>query len=111
MPKIVIWENVKNVRGKRMINDYNRYLKEMERLGYTNSFTCLDARDFGIPQARERVFTISYLDGTIFDFDKLKKTKTRPLSEYLEREVSDRYLVTQPSFQNAIGAKGVKRLQ
>ncbi|MEG1022807.1 MAG: DNA cytosine methyltransferase, partial [Myroides sp.] len=37
-PKIVIWENVKNVRSKHMITNYNRYLSEMEKLGYTNSF-------------------------------------------------------------------------
>ena len=44
-PRVVIWENVKNVRSKHMIHNYNRYLSEMERMGYTNSFELLDARE------------------------------------------------------------------
>lgn len=108
-PKVVIWENVKGVRYKGMKENFNRYLREMEALGYTNSHKCLDARDFGIPQARERVFTISCLGGIRFDFDKLKHTPMRKLSEFLENNVSDNYCVTQPSILNAIGKNGVKR--
>lgn len=62
-PLVVIWENVKGVRYKGMVDNFQRYLAEMEKLGYTNSHACLDARDFGIPHKRERVFTISCLNG------------------------------------------------
>lgn len=96
-PKVVIWENVKNVFSKKMIGAFNLYLKDMERLGYTNSFEVLDARDFGIPQARERIFTISILGDEIFDFGKLRKRPMQPIEKYLEKEVDDKYLVTQPS--------------
>lgn len=109
-PKIVIWENVKNVTSKHMIHNFVKYLNRMEDLGYTNSYCCLDARDFGIPQARERVFTISCLNDTKFDFTKLKHTPMKKLSNYLERKVSDQYIVTQPSILNAIGKTGdIKR--
>ena len=109
-PKVVIWENVKGVRYKGMKENFQRYLDEMSKLGYTNNHKCLDARDFGIPQARERVFTISCLNGKEFDFDKLKHTPMRHLSEFLQDNVSDDYLVTQPSILNTIGVKGsVKR--
>lgn len=74
-PRFVIWENVKNVTSKHMIHNFNRYLSEMQKLGYTNSFQTLDARDFGLPQARERVFTISVLNGEPFNFDDLIKQK------------------------------------
>lgn len=74
-PRFVIWENVKNVTSKHMIHNFNRYLSEMQKLGYTNSFQTLDARDFGLPQARERVFTISVLNGEPFNFDDLIKTE------------------------------------
>lgn len=84
-PRFVIWENVKNVTSKHMIHNFNRYLSEMQKLGYTNSFQTLDARDFGLPQARERVFTISVLNGEPFNFDDLIKTEMRDISEYLER--------------------------
>lgn len=108
-PKIVIWENVKNVLSKHMIHNFNRYLSEMEKLGYANSYEVLNALDFGLPQNRKRVFTISMLDGTKFDFEKLEKQNMRPISEFLEADTSDEYLVTQPSVLSAIGNKGIKR--
>lgn len=108
-PRFVIWENVKNVTSKHMVHNFNRYLSEMQKLGYTNSFQTLDARDFGLPQARERVFTISVLNGEPFNFDDLIKTEMRDISEYLEKDVSEAYTVTQPSVYNAIGKKGIRR--
>lgn len=108
-PLYVIWENVKNVLSKHMKKNFDKYLFEMKKLGYTNSYKVLDARNFGIPQARERVFTISCLNGECFDFDKLKYTEMKPLNEFLQKEVPEQYLVTQPSILNVIGKKGVKR--
>ncbi|MBL1226592.1 DNA (cytosine-5-)-methyltransferase [Enterococcus sp. BWR-S5] len=109
-PPVVIWENVKGVLHKRMRKNFNRYLEEMEKMGYSNSFKILDARDFGLPQARERVFTISTL-GQAFNFEMLKTTKMNHLSEYLQdnSEVSEAYTVTQPSILSVVGQKGIKR--
>lgn len=108
-PRIVIWENVKNVTGKRMVHNFNKYLEEMQRLGYTNNFECLDARDFGLPQARKRVFVISCLDGSFFNFQTLERKPMRSITEFLETNVPDEYTVTQPSILSVIGHKGVKR--
>lgn len=52
-PKVVIWENVKNVLSKHMVHNFNRYLSYMEKLGYTNNHKILDARNYGLPQARK----------------------------------------------------------
>ncbi len=60
-PKWVIWENVRNVMSRHMIANFSRYQEEMEDMGYTNNYEVLDAREFGLPQARERVFTVSSL--------------------------------------------------
>lgn len=108
-PRVVIWENVKNVLSKHMIHNFNRYLSEMEKMGYTNSFETLNAMEFGLPQNRNRVFTISCLDGTKFDFDKLEKRTAEKLNDYLDDNVSEEYKVTQPSILRGIGTKGVKR--
>ena len=110
-PRVVIWENVKNVLSKHMIHNFNRYLSEMEKLGYTNSFEVLNAMDFGLPQKRERVFTISMLDGTKFNFDTLEKKKCLPITNFLEdkEEFEEQYIVTQPSVLNVIGKKGIRR--
>lgn len=110
-PRFVIWENVKNVTSKRMKANFNRYLSEMERMGYANNYEILDARQFGLPQARERVFTISVLNGDPFDFSDLIKTPMRNIKDFLEDndKVPEQYLVTQPSVYNVIGHTGIKR--
>lgn len=103
-PRVVIWENVKNVLSKHMIHNFNRYLSEMESMGYTNSFETLNCLDFGLPQRRERVFTISMLDGTKFDFDKLERKPLRDINEYLEDTTEDKYIVSQPSMIKKINS-------
>ena len=110
-PKYVIWENVKNVCSKHMIVNFNRYLKEMEKLGYKNSYKVLDARDFGLPQARERVFTISVLGDKEFEFDDLVKIPMKNIKDFLldNNDVPNVYDVTQPSVYNVIGETGIKR--
>lgn len=95
-PRYVIWENVKNVLSKHMIHNFNRYLSEMHKMGYANSFEVLDARDFGLPQARQRVFTVSVLGGEPFEFDDLIRWPMRPLDEFLSG-YEERHIVTQPS--------------
>lgn len=108
-PRIVIWENVKNVLSKHMVHNFNRYLNEMEKLGYTNSFEILNSLDFGLPQRRERVFTISMLDGTKFDFRNLEKIPRRQLSEFLENTTEEKYIVKQDSILRGLGGKGINR--
>lgn len=82
-PKYVIWENVKNVLSKHMRPNFDRYLLEMEAMGYMNNYKVLDAREFGLPQARERVFTISSLQEK-FLFSDLEKSPMRSIKEFLE---------------------------
>jgi DNA (cytosine-5)-methyltransferase 1 len=96
-PKVVVWENVKNTLSKKMIPAFIHYLTDMERLGYTNSYQVLDARDFGIPQARERLFTVSILGEQYFDFSKLGRKPMRPIQEFLENVTDEKYIVSQPS--------------
>lgn len=109
-PRYVIWENVKNVRSKYMIHNHNKYLQEMQKLGYTSSYECLNTMDFGLPQKRERIFTVSTLSPDSFSFDDLIKTKCKPLEAYLENDVPDYYTITQPSMLVDVNGTSVKRL-
>lgn len=110
-PQYIIWENVKNVKSKHMIANFVRYQKELEQMGYTNNYEVLDAREFGLPQARERVFTISCLKGEKFNFDDLIRTPMQDIRNFLEDNdsVPEVYNVTQPSVRNVIGQTGIKR--
>lgn len=110
-PEIVIWENVKNVLSLYMRHAFDQYICEMQQLGYTSSYAVLDARDFGVPQARERVFTVSVLNGDPFRFDDLVRTPMQDIGRYLEPngDVPPVYDVTQPSVRSVIGNKGIRR--
>ena len=69
-PKYVIWENVKNLISKKHRHNFDAYLETMSSLGYTNYYQVLNAKDYGIPQNRERVFTISILGNDTYEFPK-----------------------------------------
>ena len=58
-PKIAIAENVKNLTGKKFKSQFDIVLKSLEQAGYSNYWKVLNAKDYGIPQNRERVFIIS----------------------------------------------------
>ena len=64
-PKYVLWENVKNILSKKHRHNFDAYLEAMERLGYKSYYQVLNAKDYGIPQNRERVFTVSILKESI----------------------------------------------
>lgn len=101
-PRAVVWENVVGVLDKKTIPAFNSYLRSMEELGYTNVHQVLDARDFGLPQARERVFCVSYLNG-VFDFNKMRRSDMLPIHNFLEPDVTDpQYMIEVPSMLNKI---------
>lgn len=67
-PKYVIWENVKNLLSKKHRHNFDAYLDAMADLGYVSYYQVLNAKDYGIPQNRERVFTVSILkDKIVYD--------------------------------------------
>lgn len=105
-PKVVIWENVKGVLDKAVMPIFNEYLQAMNKLGYTNSYEVLDARKFGIPHARERVFSVSLLGNKMFDFSSLEQAEMKHISNYLEYgpddEIPEQYLINVPSMISKI---------
>ena len=93
-PKYVIWENVKNLISEKHRHNFEAYCKEMKKMGYTNSFSVLNAKDYGIPQKRERVFVISILGDERFEFPKPVRLKTS-IGDYLDKEVDKMYYLTE----------------
>lgn len=69
-PKYVLWENVKNLLSNKHRHNFDAYLQTMKQLGYNNYYQVLNAKDYGIPQNRERVFTVSILGNKKYDFPK-----------------------------------------
>jgi DNA (cytosine-5)-methyltransferase 1 len=79
-PKYVIWENVKNLLSKKHRHNFDSYLEIMESLGYKNYYQVLNAKDYGIPQNRERVFTVSILGNESFEFPRGKGCNNKVIS-------------------------------
>lgn len=102
-PKYVIWENVKNLLSARHLPNFNNYLEAMSSLGYTNHFKVLNAKDYGIPQNRERVFTVSILNGEDVDFSFPEPILLeKHLIDFLEDEVEERYFLSEAQSETLI---------
>ena len=99
-PKYVIWENVKNLLSKKHRHNFDAYLETMEQLGYTNYYQVLNAKDYGIPQNRERVFTISIRKdiNKLFVFPPKQELKLK-LKDMLEDEVDEKYYLTKKNLE------------
>ena len=94
-PKYVIWENVKNVLSKKHKHNFDKYLKTLELLDYTNYWKVLNAKDYGVPQNRERVFVVSILgEHKPYEFPKPIKLEKR-LKDILEIEIDDKYYLSE----------------
>ena len=90
-PKYLMMENVKNLVGKRHKDNFLKFLDYLESLGYKNSWAVLNARDYGVPQNRERVFCISELGGKRnFVFPEPVELKFK-LDDILEKDVDERF--------------------
>lgn len=97
-PKYIIWENVKNLLSKKHIHNFNAYITKMRLLGYQSYYQVLNAKDYGVPQNRERVFVVSircdvnsYGCHTFnYIFPKKQELKLK-LKDLLEKNVDKKY--------------------
>ena len=86
-PKYLLLENVKNLVGKKFKADFEKWLSYLEKLGYINYWQVLNAKDYNIPQNRERLFVVSILDNSSkFEFPN-KSLLTKTIKELLDDEV------------------------
>lgn len=92
-PKYVIWENVKNLLSKKHRHNFDSYLEAMNKLGYKSKYKVLNAKDFGVPQNRERVFTVSALGENNFVFPEPIKLEKR-LKDVLDDVVDEKYYLS-----------------
>lgn len=101
LPKYSIIENVKNLTGKKHIDKFHMILNDFTELGYTNYWAVLNAKDFGVPQNRERVFIISILGDDYFEFPKGFESDIR-LVDILENQVDEKYYIDEAKVNKLI---------
>lgn len=100
-PKYVLWENVKNLLSKKHKHNFDAYIETMNILGYNSYYEVLNAKDYGIPQNRERVYTISIrrdVDKLNFQFPEKEELKLR-LKDMLEDEVEEKYYLSDAQIE------------
>ena len=96
-PQYVLWENVKNILSQRHKHNFDSYIENMNELGYNSYYQVLNAKDYGVPQNRERVYTVSIrkdIDNNTFKFPEKEELKMR-LKDILEEEVEEKYYLSQ----------------
>ena len=96
-PKYVLWENVKNLLSKKHIHNFKNYISIMNELGYNSYYQVLNSKDYGIPQNRERVFTLSIrqdIDNGTFTFPKPMELELK-LKNMLEDNVDEKYFLSE----------------
>lgn len=87
-------ENVKNLLSKKFKPLFDEWCKYLEDLGYKNFYKVLNAKDYGIPQNRERVFMISIKDtDELYQFPSEINLDTN-LGDYLEPVVDEKYYLS-----------------
>lgn len=94
-PKVAIAENVKNLTSKKFKEQFEIVLQSLDAAGYNNYWQVLNAKDYGVPQNRERVFIVSIrkdMDTGCFKFPEPFELKLR-LKDLLESEVDEKYYV------------------
>ena len=94
-PKYLLLENVKNLVGKKFKPDFDEWLNHLESLGYKNYWQVLNAKDYGIPQNRERVFVVSILgEHEPYVFPEPVELELK-LKDVLESEVDEKYYLSK----------------
>lgn len=97
-PKYLCLENVKAMVQKKFLPTFNLWQKELEKLGYVNFAQVLNAKDYGVPQNRERIFLVSIrIDDESntpqYNFPKPFKLNLR-LKDVLEAKVDEKYYLS-----------------
>lgn len=103
-PKYLLMENVSDLVGSKFIKDFHALLRELDDIGYDSFTHVLDARDYGVPQHRERVFVVSILrdacDGVpYYNFPEPFGCE-KVLEDLLEDEVDRSYYLSKDRVLN-----------
>ena len=92
-PKVFLLENVKGLTHKNNQETLEIMLDKLENCGYQVSYQVLNAKDFGLPQNRERIYIVGNKIDKKFTFPTPSEKETK-LGDVLEKEVNSKYTIT-----------------
>ena len=103
-PMFLLMENVPDLIEKNFIHSWHKWLEKLDQLGYTTYVDVLNAKNYGIPQNRKRVFAISIKTKTPFTFPK-KQSVNNILEDYLESKPDEKYYLTERMLNGMLTTK------
>tara|TARA_B100001093_G_C26818759_1_gene1010932 strand:+ start:749 stop:1666 length:918 start_codon:yes stop_codon:yes gene_type:complete len=104
-PKAFLLENVKHLKGHDSGKTFKTIMSVLREIGYqTVEYKVLNARDFGVPQNRERIFIFGYIDFIFFQFPDPLNIKTK-LGEILDENIPEKYTISSRMWESAIRRK------
>lgn len=92
-PTVVFLENVRNLAGHDNGRTLKTIIRELEKIGYKVFYKILNAKNFGVPQNRARIYIIAFKDDVDFKFPKELKIKTK-VGDILDKSVDDKYTIS-----------------
>ena len=116
LPKYLLLENVKNLVGKKFVNQFNAWVKWLDSIGYNTYYQVLNAKHYGIPQNRERIFALSIrkdVDNGEFKFPDKTPLGIR-LKDILEKNVDEKYYLPDDRIDKILNSTFIqekKRIQ
>ena len=108
LPQVLLMENVPQVHGKKNIAHFEKWIDFLTSKGYSNYWQDLNAKDYGIPQNRNRCFMVSILGDYTFEFPKPIELTLR-LKDMLEKEVDEKYYLTDSQIEKISKWKAQQR--
>ena len=94
LPEVLLMENVPMVHSEQNANDFMSWQDFLNSLGYFNFIQDLNAKDYGIPQNRERCFMVSVLSEDFISYEFPKPIKLeKVMKDFLEEEVDEKYFI------------------
>lgn len=103
-PRHLVFENVGGLVSDKFIDLFNRWQARLNSYGYTNFQQLMNAKDYGVPQNRLRIFMVSILDcQRAYYFPKPFKLERR-LKDVLEQNVEERYYLSEESINRMFAA-------
>lgn len=93
-PKYLLQENVAALVSKKFMPDFQKWLDKLSSLGYVSRWARLNAKDYGVPQNRDRVFCLSMRKDVAFDYQFPDPIPlNHRLADVLEEEVAERFFL------------------
>lgn len=108
LPQVLLMENVPQVHAKKNITDFNNWLQKLESLGYKSWYKDLNAKDFGVPQNRNRTFCVSLLGDFYYEFPQPKPLKIR-MKDLLDSNVEEKYYISENKVEKCLQTVNVER--